>query len=281
MSGSTSWQPLRLAVAQGPGTAGPPSANLAWLERVARTAAERGAGLLLCPEMFLTGYDIGAEAVRRLAEPVDGPAAQAAASIARATGIALAYGYPEAADDGRVFNAAQLLDRTGRRLANHRKSHLFGELDRSAYAPGDGAPAVAELDGLKIGLLICYDVEFPENVRLLALQGVDLVLVPTALMEPYRFIAQALVLTRAYENQLFLAYANRCGEEGALTYLGASCIAGPDGSELARAGTGEDLILADLDPKALLASRRLNTYLADRRPELYAGLARGPSTRPA
>jgi predicted amidohydrolase len=280
---STSWRPLRLAVAQGPGTPGTPSANLAWLERAARAAAGRGAGLLLCPEMFLTGYDIGAEAVRRLAEPVDGPASQAAAEIAREAGIAIAYGYPEAADDGLVYNAAQLLDRTGRRLANHRKSHLFGEFDRSAYAPGDGTPAVAELDGLKIGLLICYDVEFPENVRLLALQGVDLVLVPTALMEPYRFIAQALVPTRAYENQVFLAYANRCGQEGTLTYLGASCIAGPDGSELARAGTGEELILADLDPAALMASRRLNTYLADRRPELYAGLARGPDAdgRPA
>ncbi len=268
----------RIAVAQGPATGSGGSdvaANLAWLARAARDAAGQGASLLVAPEMALTGYAIGADAVRRLAEPVDGPSARAAAGIAREHGIALCYGYPEAGADGRVHNAALLLGRDGSRLANHRKSHLYGDLDRSAFAPGDGsAPTVADLDGARVGLLICYDVEFPENVRLLALAGVDLVLVPTALMAPYAFIPGPLVATRAYENQVFLAYANRCGAEGDLAYLGRSCVVGPDGSELARAGDGEGLIVADLDPDLLAASRRLNTYLADRRPEIYTGLAR-------
>lgn len=264
---------MRVAVFQGPLEAGEPDRTLARLDQAAGEAAGRGARLLVCPEMFLTGYHIGPEAVRRLAEPADGPSARRAAAIARNHRIALCYGYPEAGADGRVYNAALLLDRGGRQLANHRKSHLYGEVDRTCFAAGADEPAVVEIEGLRVGLLICYDVEFPENVRLLALSGADLVLVPTALMAPYDFIPRSLVSTRAYENQLFLVYANRCGQEREFDYLGSSCIVGPDGRDLARAGTGEELILADLDRDLLAASRRLNTYLADRRPEAYGGLA--------
>jgi 5-aminopentanamidase len=263
---------MRIAVFQGPEEGGAPARNLERLEQAARRAAVDGVRLLIAPEMFLTGYDIGPAAVARLAEPVDGPSASAAAEIARRAGVALLYGYPERGADGRVYNAALLLDRDGRRLANHRKTHLFGDLDRDAFAPGQGEPTVAELDGTRLGILICYDVEFPENVRLLALQGVELLAVPTANMVPYAFVCRSLVPVRAYENHLFLAYANRCGREGGLEYLGLSCIVGPDGQDLARAGDGEELIAAELDLALLRDRPPLNPYLADRRPELYRGL---------
>ncbi len=264
---------MRVGIFQGPPGSGEVARNLDLLDSVAQDAAGRGAGLLICPEMFLTGYAIGAEATARFAESVDGPSAQRAGAIARTSGLALLYGYPERSPDGRVFNAALLIDRDGRRLANHRKTHLFGDLDRSAFAAGESATTIAELDGLRMGLLICYDVEFPESARLLALAGVDLIAVPTALMQPYAFIPHGLTAARAYENQVFLAYANRCGREADLVYEGASCIVGPDGRDLARAGSGQELILADLDPAAFAASRRINTYLRDRRPELYGPLA--------
>jgi predicted amidohydrolase len=266
---------MRIAVAQGPIEPRDVEGHLAWMAEAARRAAGAGARLLILPEMFLTGYHIGAEAVVRLAEPADGPSAKRAAAIAGETGVALLYGYPERAADGRIHNAAILIDRDGRTLANHRKTHLFGEVDRSAFSPGDGPATVADLDGLRIGVLICYDVEFPENVRLLALAGADFVAVPTALMAPYDFIAKSLVAARAYENQVFLAYANRCGEEREFDYLGQSCVIAPDGAELARAGQDEALIVATLDPERQRASRRINTYLQDRRPELYAALAGG------
>ena len=216
---------MRMAVFQGPERAGDPAANLAALERAAAAAAARGAVLLLTPELALTGYHIGAETVRRLAEPADGPSAEAMAAIARRHKLALCYGYPEAGEDGLIYNAALLLDRDGRRLANHRKSHLYGAIDRGAFAAAQGAPTVAVLDGVTVGILICYDVEFPENVRPLALAGVDLALVPTAQMEPYEFVARSMVPVRAYENQMFMAYANRCGVERELRYVGLSCIA--------------------------------------------------------
>jgi predicted amidohydrolase len=265
---------MKIAVFQGPSQAGDPERNLALLAKTARQASQQGVGLLILSEMFLTGYNIGPERVHSLAEPADGRSAQQIARIAKDTGIALLYGYPERAGD-RVYNAAQLIDRNGQCLANHRKTHLFGAIDRDAFSAGSGPPTVAELDGLRLGILICYDVEFPENVRLLALAGVDFVAVPTALMQPYDFIAQSLVCTRAYENQVFLAYANRCGQEHDLHYQGLSCIIGPDGSELARAGNDDEaLISAELDRALLERSRQLNTYLADRQPEQYVGLTR-------
>jgi predicted amidohydrolase len=269
---------MRIAVYQGPPVSGTVAENLERLAARAPEAAACGASLLVCPEMFLTGYAIGAEAARRLAEPADGPSAQRAAAIAREAGVALLYGYPELAEGGGVHNAALLVDRDGRRLMSYRKSHLFGDLDRGMFVPGGEPPAPAELDGLKVGVLICYDVEFPENVRRWALAGADLVAVPTALMAPYDFVARCTVAARAHENQIFLAYANRCGREGELDYLGQSCIIAPDGGELARAGRGEELLTADLDRDRARASRAINTYLADRRPELYRPLTEPGST---
>ena len=142
---------------------------------------------------------------------------------------------------------------TVRAFADYRKCHLFGELDRAMFRAGSGPSALVDLCGVRIGLLICYDVEFPESVRLLALAGADLVAVPTALMDPFEVVARTVVPARAIENQVFLAYANRCGREGDLRYCGQSCVVGPDGADLARAGRGEELILAELDLERLAA----------------------------
>jgi predicted amidohydrolase len=264
---------MRIALYQGPAEAGSLARNLDLLEARAAQAAGRGAGLMICPEMFLSGYNIGAEQASRLAELPNGPALTRVAALARKSGIALLVGYPERGDDDAIYNAVRLIARDGRSLASYRKCHLFGDLDRGMFRAGDSSPAVIELDGIRVGLLICYDVEFPETVRLLALAGADLVAVPTALMDPFEVVARILVPARAVENQVFLAYANRCGQEGDLRYCGQSCVVGPDGADLVRAGGGEELVFADLDLDRLRAARALSPYLRDRRPELYAPLA--------
>jgi predicted amidohydrolase len=264
---------MRIAIYQGPGEAGSVARNLDLLEARAKEAAGRGARFLIFPEMFLSGYNIGSEQASRLAEPADGPALTRVATIARGNGIALLLGYPERGERGAIYNAVRLIDRAGRSLANYRKCHLFGDLDRGMFRAGSGLSEVVELDGVRVGLLICYDLEFPESVRVLALAGADLVAVPTALMDPCEAVARILVPARALENQVFIAYANRCGREGDLSYCGQSCVVGPDGVDLARAGRGEQLILADLDLARLAASRQANAYLADRRPELYGPIA--------
>lgn len=264
---------MRLAVYQGPGVSRSPEDNREIMARVARESAERDCDLLMFPELFASGYNIG-ERMLDLAEPADGPTAEALAAAARESGIAILAGYPERSGDA-VYNSAMLIAPDGGHLANARKTHLFGAMEKRLFTPG-GALTVASLGELRIGILICYDVEFPEAVRELALQGAELIAVPTALMHPFDRVAQWLLPVRAFENQVFVAYANRCGREGDIEYCGLSCIIAPDGSELARAKKAEELLIADIDPAAFAQARSDNPYLIDRRPELYHSLVEPP-----
>ncbi|MFE6779348.1 carbon-nitrogen hydrolase family protein [Streptomyces sp. NPDC057702] len=263
----------RTALLQSSGRPGDVDHNLGLLADAAARAASAGARLLTVPELFLTGYAIG-ERVRELAEPADGPSARAVARTAAEHGIAICYGYPERAGE-RIHNAAQLVDPSGQRLLNYRKAHLYGAFEERWFTPGQPPVAPVELPalgGLRVGVMICYDVEFPEYVRAHALAGTDLLLVPTAQMHPYQFVAESLVPVRAFENQLYIAYANRTGPEGEFDFVGRSCLAGPDGVARARAGQGTELVVADLDAAFLAASRQANPYLRDRRPALYTTL---------
>ncbi|MDH3376273.1 MAG: carbon-nitrogen hydrolase family protein [Gammaproteobacteria bacterium] len=262
---------MKVAIYQGPEFAQDVQSNLDTLAIQANQAAAQGARLLIAPEMFLTGYNIGADSIANLAEPAAGASALRIAEIATDSEIAVLYGYPQREDD-TIFNAAQLIERDGSRLANYRKTHLFGDIDRGAFAPGDTETTIVELDDWRIGILICYDVEFPENVRRLALAGADFVAVPTATMKPYEFVPRIMLPTRAFENGLFVAYANHCGFEGELEYCGLSCLVGPDGVDLARADKHEALVFAELERSLLDKWRQLITYLPDRRPGLYRSL---------
>lgn len=260
--------PLRIALSQGPaGVPGTVEASLDALDRAARRAAAAGARLLVTPELSLTGYALGARLPER-AEEAGGPSARAVARIAAAHRIAVAYGYPERAD-GVLHNSVRLLGPDGAPLAGYRKTHLYGPYETEHFTPGTELVVQACLNGVRVGLLICYDVEFPEAVRAHALAGTELLLVPTALMRPYEHVALTVLPARAWESQLYIAYANRCGPEGDFTFAGLSCLAAPDGTVRARAGAGEDLLVADADPALLAASRAENPYLTDRRPELY------------
>jgi len=263
---------MRVAVYQCPPLPLDPVANLHRLHQVAMEA--KGADLLMLPEMFITGYNIGAEAVSTLAEVYNGEWAQQIGRIAKAAGLAIVYGYPERTAEGHIYNAVQLIDAHGERLCNYRKSHLFGDLDRSMFSPGEAELPVVELDGWKLGFLICYDLEFPENARRLALAGAELIVVPTANMIPFDFVADVTVRARAFENQCYVAYANYCGHEGDIQYCGQSSVAAPDGSRIALAGLDEALIVGELDRQLMNDSRQANRYLSDRRPELYGALNR-------
>ncbi|MFD6876823.1 MULTISPECIES: carbon-nitrogen hydrolase family protein [unclassified Streptomyces] len=265
--------PLRTALLQSSGRLGDTAENLKQLDEAAARAAQGGAGLLVTSEMFLTGYALDLQDIPGLAEAADGPSAVAVGEIARRHGLAVLYGYPELAADGAVFNAAQLIGPDGTTLANYRKTHLFGGFERDAFTPGDTPVVQADLNGLRVGIMICYDVEFPENVRAHALAGTDLLLVPTAQMHPFQFVAEQLVPVRAFENQMYIAYVNRTGPEGEFEFVGLSCLASPDGVTRTRAGRGEELAFAEVDPELLAASRETNPYLRDRRPGLYASLA--------
>jgi len=256
---------MKIAVLQMKATPGDPGDNLQHIADAATDAAARGAQCLVVPELAVPGYGAGAD-FARLAEPADGPQVRRLQAIAAASGLTVVAGYAEAAG-GAVYNAAVAVNGDGP-LCRYRKMHLYGDYERDHFRAGVGLAPLFDLGGLKAGLLICYDVEFPETVRHLAAQGADLVLVPTALPSgPLEtFIATRIVPARAFENQVFVAYADHAGSDGHFDYAGLSCVIAPDGTDLARAdGETETLLIADVDPAAYDEARRANPYLADRR----------------
>lgn len=256
---------MKVGLYQGSGTPLDVAANLEVMAQTAAAAARQGVHLLLFPELFLTGYNIG-DAVKQLAEPQQGRSLQLAAEIAREQQVALLFGYVER-DGETIYNAAALVDADGTAV-NYRKAHLFGAEEKRLFQPGKEWQ-LHTIAGVQVGILICYDVEFPEAVRALALQGAALIAVPTALMFPYTQIPKVLIPTRALENQVFVAYANRIGTEGNLNYCGLSTIADPNGAVLAQADGEETLLIAELDQTAIAKTRAIFSYLDDRRPSLY------------
>lgn len=257
---------LTIAGLQHHGVPGDVDANLALLAEAARQAAAKDARVLVTPEMFVTGYNIGP----RLAPLAVPELVDRVAAIAADANIAIIAGLPEPLPGGGIANALAVIDRDGAELLRYRKTHLFGELDRSLFVPGDALPTTFELDGTKLSVLICYDVEFPETVRAAALAGADAVIVPTAQMAPYAHVAERLIPVRAWENQIHVVYVNKVGMEGGLTYVGHSSIVSPDGIALAALGPTETgLLIATIDPEVTKRAQRENPYLADRRTDLY------------
>jgi predicted amidohydrolase len=242
-------------------------ANLACIERSATAAAAFGAKLLVAPEMCTTGYAIWND-IPRLAEPRDGPIIQRLAAIAAAQNIAIIAGFPEC-DGQTIYNAAVLVQPDGAKTV-YRKCHLFGPLEKSAFSPAESLCDIIRIGDFNLGMLICYDVEFPEMVRSVVLAGADLICVPTALPRgpSAERVAASMIQTRAFENHVFLIYADLCGDERGTPYHGGSVIAAPNGDVLARAGDAEALLIVDLDA-APYRDAGLDPYLQDRRPAIY------------
>ena len=259
---------LRVAMFQGPAATGDVTANVAAIDAAARRAATEGAAVLVTPEMSATGYNIGALSAQR-AEPTDGPLHTAISSIAVKHHVAIIYGYPERSPTGN-YNTVTAIGPDGKALGSHHKVHLYADLDRRLFRQGEHLVSQFELGGLTCGLAICYDIEFPELARAHADAGTEVLFVPTALMKPFEVVSHVVVPARAYENQFFVVYVNRCDVEDELHYCGLSCAVGPDGADLARAGAGEQLLLVDIDAAALITERSVNTNLADRRHDLYS-----------
>ena len=243
-------------------------ANCAAVETATQAAAAAGAAVLVTPELFPMGY-----APRRLRAELD-PGRLAAirqrlADIARRYGIGLVYSLPAITDQGQWHITSTLLDATGTELLNYAKVHLFGEEERAAFSPAEAGPAVVDFNGIRTSMVICYDVEFPETVRAAAVGGAELLLVPTALAHGFDAVPQVLLRARALESQLTIAYANHSGVEDGCEFLGGSVIAGPDGTLLAAAGTGSQLLFAEVGADAARQARDAVPYLRERRPDLY------------
>lgn len=230
-------------------------------------AARGGARLLVLPELCLCGYSTPEEA-RTRAIDVRGAEIRGLQECARATGIALCFGFAERADDGRLHNSMAFVDDDGSLRAVYRKVHLWKT--ESAWAsPGTGFPSF-EAASLKLGMWICYDTRFPEAARSLALSGATLGCVGSAWFGPAEEWELAL-RSRALDNGIFVAGAAALGSFGKAPFRGESLVVDPHGTVLARARRRKQgIITADYDFAAVEAFRSRLPLLADLRPDCYA-----------
>jgi predicted amidohydrolase len=260
---------MRLAAFQMVAVPGDVDANFALIAEAAAAARAKGAELVVAPELAVTGYG-AEEAIRALAEPAEGSHTARLAAIAAEQAIAIVAGFAERAGD-RLYNSAAMVTPEGL-AAVYRKCHLWGDYERALFAPGDRPPRALDFRGMRLGLLICYDAEFPEAARHLAAEGAELILVPTAQPEgaSAAVIAEKIVPTRAFENGIAIVYADHAGADRRFAYAGRSCIVMPDAHDGARAGrTAAEVIVADYEPTAYAAARAENPYLRDRRVDLF------------
>ncbi|MBZ0163618.1 MAG: carbon-nitrogen hydrolase family protein [Notoacmeibacter sp.] len=252
---------FRLAVAQSPAELDGPRARLDWLAACMPELASVSADMVLLPELFLTGYNVGDEITQR-AEPSDGPMAREIAALAARLGVAVHYGYAER-DGEALYNAAQCFGPDGKRLGGHRKLLLPPGFEADHFACGTGCELFT-FKGVRFGTLVCYDAEFPETARHVAALGAEVLLVPTALGAQWGWVANTMIPARAYENGVFLGYANHAGSEHGMEFLGASFIAAPDGEELARAQAAPGILIANLELRRVAKAQMRLPYLVDR-----------------
>ena len=257
---------IKIALYQNDSVPLKPQVQVDRLRIATHSAAKQAAQLLITPELFMSGYNIPGQ-VEQIAEPLDGPFIRQVSQIAMDVNLAILAGYPERVRNG-VYNSAALVSATGELLINHRKLHLSGPYEKAEFITGDNTVQIAEIAGIKVAPLICYDVEFPEAVRSAALKGAQLVAVPTALISQFDFLTRTLIPTRAFENGLFVAYTNHAGSEDNLTYCGLSTFAGPFGHVEQTAGAAEELLIVTLDTEEMTKARARLPYLDDRRTDL-------------
>lgn len=221
---------------------------LALLDQWLANAASQGVDMLVSPELFLCGYG-SAKAVRASAQEQGSPCLNSVGKLVAHYGIGLVLGYPEKSG-ADFYNSAAVFDRRGMMISNYRKIALPNAFERSCFTAGSEA-VLFDFDGIRCSVLICYDIEFPELVRRSARLGAELLLVPTALREKWRFVSDTIVAARAYENAMFIGYCDFSSEAFELQFSGASSICAPDGTQICQASGSEGLIIGQIDTRAV------------------------------
>ena len=247
--------------------------NLDAARRAVRDARRGGADLLLLPELFMAFLTPrSGVAPASVAEALDGPFVSALGREAAAQGLYVGCGVWEAVpgETARAHNTAVLLGPDGSLVLSYRKTHMydaFGYRESELTVPGEQAPRTVRTPLGTLGLLVCYELRFPELSRMLALDGADLILLPSAwIAGPLKEAHWAtLVAARAIENTVFVAAADQTGP----TRVGCSRLVDPMGVVVAAGGEAEGLVFGDVDPGRIARVRESLPSLGQRREEIY------------
>ena len=265
---------MRVALCQLPISEDPP-VNLGRVRAAVADAAGRGAGLAVFPEATLARF--GSD-LRSAAETIEGPFNKSLSAIAREHGVGIVAGVFEPAPGGRVYNTVVGYDAAGALVATYRKIHLYdalGQRESELVEPGS-EPVLCELGGLRIGVLTCYDVRFPELARALAVGGAQLLVVPAAwaagLFKEEHWVT--LIRARAIENTVWVAAAGQVPDPadpapGAPTGIGRSMLVDPMGTVRIDLGPGRGIAVGEVDPGVTAGVRAVLPSLEHRREDIF------------
>jgi predicted amidohydrolase len=266
---------MRVALVQMP-VSSQPAVNLSRVQSALTSAREQGSDLAVFPEGTQARFSAD---LRAVAEPLDGPFCTGLAAAAGSSGVAVAAGVFEQAPDNRVYNTTVAFDESGRLVAAYRKIHLFdalGTRESETIAPGS-EPVVADLAGIKVGFLTCYDVRFPELARDLTVRGADLLVIPSAwaagLFKEEHWVT--LVRARAIENTIWVAAAGQVPDPhepatSAPTGVGRSLLVDPMGAVRMDLGSSPAIVAGAVDLEMTERVRTVLPSLQHRRPDVFA-----------
>lgn len=267
-----------IAVAQMNCRLGQVEANQDRIGDLARRVGEREPDIVCFPELATSGYSLN-ERWRVLAQPIPGSTTEVLGQIASEFGFYLIAGIAERdTESNRIFNSAVLMNPKGDVVGVYRKVHLCGK-ERRYLTPGNQFPVFGTRIGT-IGIGICYDLEFPEVARILAMKGARILFFPSAQDKPFQKHLDAFIHTRAAENGVFVAFSNRIGREGTTTFCGGSRIVSPECSLLAQSGGSEAVAAARVDFAIFSKERKRVPYLHHRVPSAYRALANSGAPSP-
>ena len=245
-----------------------PEENFSHAAELVKRAMKDKPDVLVLPETWNTGF-FPRENLQALCDRDGSQVKQVFGALAERNQVNIVAGSVSNVRGSKVYNTAMVFDRTGACIASYDKTHLFTPMgEDNYYTPGDRLCTFV-LDGVKCGLIICYDVRFPELTRSLTVPGLDMLFVVSQWPKVRTFHLRSLTTARAIENQMFLVCCNSCGTAGQTVYGGNSAIIDPRGETVALAGETEEILTADCDLQILTNIRGSIPVFRDRRPSLY------------
>ena len=245
-----------------------PDANFAHAADLIRQAMQDSPDVLVLPETWNTGF-FPKEGLQGGSDRDCSRVKAELGALARELGVNIVAGSVSDLRGGKVYNTACVFDRTGTCIAQYDKTHLFSPMGEDQFYEKGSKLCTFTLDGIRCGIIVCYDLRFPELTRQLCLRGLDVLFVPAQWPKARLGHLRTLTAARAIENQMFVVCCNACGTAGETVFGGNSAIIDPWGETVALAAETEEIITADCGMEVLRTIRDSIPVLRDRRPELY------------